>query len=134
MVGGCEFKIPSTVSEELDSIPAIQVATHGEAVSPTLPTVNPNKRSDTVLSSSGTLNSSTGPTDSCADEGVIDAILPTISLTHLILDNFCFAVSSITLTLFIVSFAVAWFTVLRDARLMKDQARSSTDGVSLHIY
>jgi len=127
MEGDCEFEIPSTVTGELDSIPVIHVDTHGEVISPTLPIVYLNKPSDPTLSSSAILKPGMGLADGCADEGVADAVPPTPSLIH-----FFIAMFSISLTHFMFFFTVAWFTVLRETRLMKDQVFSDANGVSLH--
>ena len=129
MEGDYEFDITSIVTGELDSISTIHVNTHGEVMSPTLPIAYLDEPSDLTLSSSGIIGTGMGPADSCVDEGVINAIPPTPSLIH-----FFFAIFSISLTLFIFFFTVAWFTVFRETQLMKDQVLSDAIGVSLHTY
>ena len=121
------MEIPSTVTGELDSISAIHVDTHGEVTSPTRPTAYLNKPSDPTLSSPPIFKS--GPVDGCADEGAMSAIPPAPSLIR-----FVFAIFSISLTLFIFFFTVAWVTVLRETRLMKDQVLSDANGVSLYPH
>jgi len=58
---------------------------------------------------------------------------PTPSLVRSVLGNFAFAMLLISLIIFIVFFAVAWLTVLRDARSMRDQVLSNATGVSISI-
>ena len=78
-----------------------------------------------------TPKSSRASVDACVGEEELNAAPPIPSLVHFILGNFAFAMFLISLIIFIVSFAVTWFTVLRDARLMKDQVLSDTTGVGL---
>jgi len=59
---------------------------------------------------------------------------PTPSLVHFVLGNFTFAMSLISLIIFIPFFAVAWLTVFRDAWSMRDQVLSNATGVSLSPY
>jgi len=132
--GDCRFEIPPTVAGGLDSIPATHIGTHGEVVSPAFPAADLNEPSDPTLSRSGIFGLGMRPADSCADEGIANATPPTPSLIHLALNNFFFAMFSISLILFIVFFTLAWFTVLWETRLMKDQVLSNTNGVSLHTY
>jgi hypothetical protein len=123
-------EIPSTVTGEPDSIPAIHADTHGRErghVSYASDCLSEQTKRSYSLQLRNP--SSRGPADGCADEGVINAMPPTTSLIH-----FFFAIFSISLTLFIFFFTVAWFTVLRETRLMKDQVLSDANGVSLHIY
>ena len=134
MEGDGRFKVPSTVTGELDSVPAAHVDTHGEAKSPMLPTVYLSEPSDPTLSSSGFLEPSMGPADGRADEGVINVMPPTPFLIRFVLNNLFFAIFSISLTLFNFFFVVAWFTVLREIRLMEDQVLSDVSGVSLYTY
>jgi hypothetical protein len=128
MEGNCKSEIPSTVTGEPDPIPAIHAHVHGEVMSPTLPTAHLHKPSDPTLPSSGIPKPSMGPADCSADEGLANAKHPTTSLIH-----FFFAIFSISLALFIFFFTVAWFTVLRESRLVKDQVLSDANGVILHV-
>ena len=57
-------------------------------------------------------------------------ILSTRSLVHLALNNF-FAMSLISLKIFIIFFTVTLFTVFQDARSMNDRVLSNATGVSL---
>ena len=75
-----------------------------------------------------------GPVDNYADEDMVNTTPPTQSLIHFVLGNFFFAMFSISLTLSIIFFAATWFTVLRNGRLMKDQAHPDPNAVSLHIH
>jgi len=134
MDGGSKSEISCIVTGDLDSTPAVHIDTSGKLISPTLLTTHPNKPSGSTLSSPITLNFGTGFADSCADEDQINAFPPTPSLIRFVLGNFFFATSLIFLTLFIVFFAVTWFTVLWDARLMRDQVLSNVNGVSLYVY
>lgn len=127
MEGDREFEIPSSITGGLGSIPTIHVEAHDEAMSPTFPTSYLNKPSDPTLSSSEILKPGMGPADGCADEGVINPVYPTSPLTH-----FFFAIFSISLTLLVLFFTVAWFTIFRETRVMKDQILSDANGVSLH--
>jgi len=129
MEGDCELEIPSTAVAGFDSIPTIHVDTHGRVMSPTLPTASQKKPSDPTLSSSKILKPGMGPTDGRPDESATNAVPPTPSLIH-----FLFAIFSISLALFVLFLAVAWFTVLRETRLMKDQVLSNADGVSPRTY
>ena len=121
------MNILSTTTGELDSIPTIHVDTHGEVASSTLPNAYQNKPSDPTLSSPAIFKP--GPAGGCADEGAINAMPPTPSLIH-----FLFEMFSISLTLFIFFFTVAWVTVLRETRLMEDRVLSDANGVSLHPH
>ena len=67
-------------------------------------------------------------------EGEINVMAPTPSLIHSVLGNFALTLFTISLTLFAIFFAVTWFTVFRDARLMKGQVFSDANGVSLYVY
>jgi len=90
-----------------------------------LPNSHSRKPRDRVcLSPAGTPKSSGG----------LRTLVPTPSLVHLVLGNFPFAVSLISLIISIVFFAVAWLTVLRDARLMRGRVLSNATGVSLSLY
>ena len=66
-----------------------------------------------------------------ADEDEVRS--PTPSLVHFVLGNFAFAMFLISLTIFIVFFAVAWLTILRDARSIGDQVLSNATGVSISL-
>jgi len=132
--GGSKPEILSIATGDLSPTPTPHVDTSDKVTSPALLTTHPNKPSGSTLSSPRILNSGMGFADSCADEDKINAMLPTPSLTRFVLGNFFFATFSIFLTLFIVFFAVTWFTVLRDARLMRDQVLSDVNGVSLYVY
>jgi len=130
MEGDCELEIPSTAIAGLDdSIPTLHVDTHGGVMSPTLPTASQKKPSDPTLSGSKILKPGMGSTDGRPDESATNATPPTPSLIH-----FLFAIFSISLALFFLFLAVAWFTVLRETRLMKDQVLSNADGVSPRTY
>ena len=56
---------------------------------------------------------------------------PTPPLVHFVLGNFALAMLLISLIIFVVFFVVAWLTVLRDARSMRDQVLSNATGVSI---
>jgi hypothetical protein len=99
---------------------------------PALPAGHSRKPGDPIsLSPAETLKSSRGSADACVDEDEIDAMSPTPSLVHFVLGNFAFAMTLISLIVFIAFFAVTWLTVLRDARSMRDQVLSNAAGVSL---
>ena len=71
-----------------------------------------------------------------ADEGEINtiprpSILPTQSPVHIVLGNFFFAMSSISLIIFIIFFVVTWFTVVQDARSTSKWVLSNVTGVSM---
>ena len=121
------MEIPSTVTRKLNSIPAIHVDTHGEVMSPTRQIDHLNKPSDPTLSSPAIFKP--GPVDGCTDEDTINAIPPAPSFIH-----FVFVIFSISLTLLIFFFTVAWVTVLRETRLMNDQVLSDANGVSPHTH
>jgi len=60
--------------------------------------------------------------------------LSTRSPVHFVLGNFLFATFLISLIIFIIFFAVTWFTVLQDARLMNDWVHSNVAGVSMCLH
>ena len=133
MGGGCELETVSAVTEELRSIPAIHIDTHDEVIPPTLPTIHRNEPNGPTLSGSRIRNPGMASANNYADEDVINATPLTSSLIHFVLGNFFLAMFSISLVLSIAFFAVAWFTVLRDTRLMKDQVFHDVNGVSLYV-
>ena len=113
-MGGCSGpEIPPKASEDPNPIPAAHVD---------------------IYTSTGTLKPSKEPADACADEGEINVAPPIPSLVHFALGSFAFAMFLISLITFVVFFAVTWLTVIRDARLMKDQVLSNATGVSLSFY
>jgi len=64
-------------------------------------------------------------------KNAVSAMSPAPSLIHSALGNLAFAMSLISLVIFIICFAMTWLTVLRDARLIKDQVLPNVTGVSL---
>ena len=77
------------------------------------------------------------PASTFVNEGEIiphPSILSTRSAIHLVLDNFFFAMSLMSLAVFTCFFAVTWFTVLQDAQSMNDWVLSNVTGVSLCLY
>jgi len=119
-----EQDIPSITPEDLVSIPAVHVGISAEVLSPALPTGHSRKPNDLISPSpAGTLKSSRGSAGGYVDEEEINVMPPSPSLIHFVLANFALAMLLISLTIFVVFFfAVAWLTVLRDARSMRDQA------------
>ena len=112
---------------------------HGAAPS-TLPTTSVNHSGK---SSDPTPGPGTPKSDRCSpgasahqDEITIPhpPILSARSPVHFVLDNFFFATSLISLTIFIIFFIATWFTVLQDARSMNDRVLSNATGVSLCLY
>jgi len=114
-------EIPLVVSEDLVPTPAPHIDICTEVLSPVLEPCEPSS-----LSSTRSLKSGKG-----VDEDKINAMHPITSLVHSVLANFVIAMSLISSIIFAVFFAVTWFTVLRDVRLMKDQVLSNATGVSL---
>ena len=133
MGGDRELETVSAVTEELGSTPAIHIDTHDEVIPPTLPTIHRNEPNGPTLFSSRVFNPGMASVNNYADEDVINATPLTSSLIHFVLGNFFLAMFSISLILSITFFAVAWFTVLRNTRLMKDQVLHDVNGVSLYI-
>jgi len=82
----------------------------------------------------GFLKSSRRSAGACAGQSEINVVSRIPFLVNFILGNFAFAMFLISLVTSIVFFAVAWFTVIRDARLMRDQILSNATGVSLFFY
>jgi len=114
---------PSIAPEDLVSTPAAHIGICAEVLSPTLSTGNPISHSPAGRGSAG----------ACVDEDEINAMSPAPSLIHFVLGNFVFAMFLISLIVFVVSFAVAWLTVLPDARSMRNQVLSSATGVSISL-
>ena len=110
----------------------------GDCNEPEIPSTAPEDSNPTPTAHvdirAGTLKSSRGSADACAGEDEISAVPPNHSFAHFVLGNFALAMFLISLIIFIVFFAVTWFTVIRDARLMKNQLLSNTTGVSLSFY
>ena len=108
-----------------------------EAVSPAIrptPVSHSGKPNDPALGPASTHKSDGRFADESDRE--IDVIprsstLPTQSPLYFLLGNFFFAMSLISLILSAIFFAVAWFTVVRDARSMNDRMLSNATGVSL---
>jgi len=130
MGSGSKHEIPP-VAEYLDSAPTVNVDTYEKVTSPTLPT---SHSSDPTLLGPGAPNFDGWSAESCVDKDEVNASPPAPSLAQFVLGSFFFAMFLISLITFIVFFAVTWFTVCWDARLMKDQAFSNANGVSLHTY
>ena len=114
---------------------------HGETASPALHTTSTGRSGmlEDPTPSSETSESDRQPAGTLADKSEINAIprpsvLSTQSPVHLVLGNFFFATSSISLIVFTIFFAVTWFTVLQDARSMNDWVLSNVTGVSLCLY
>jgi len=127
-----EPDIPSMVPEDLVPTPAVSnIDICAEALSPALQTGRSRRPGDPIpLIPAGTLKSGGGPADACVDDD-ISSTPPTPSLVNFALENFVIAMSLISLIVSVIFFAVTLFTVLRDARSMKDQVPSNTTGVSL---
>jgi len=135
-MGSCnEQDISSITPEDLVSTPAVHISICTEVLSSALPTGYSIKPRDSiVLSPAGTFKSSGGSAGARVNEDEINAMPgPTPSLVHFVLGNFILAMFLISLIIFIVFFAVTWLTVLRDARLMKDQVLSNATGVSISL-
>ena len=130
-----EQDIPSIAPEDLVSTPAVHISICAEVLSSTLPTGHSIKSSDPIsLSPAGTSKSGRGYAGARVDEDKINAMPDTTpSLIHFVLGNFVLAMFLISLIILIVSFALTWFTVLRDARLMRDQVLSNATGVSISL-
>ena len=116
-------------NDKLDG--AVSPAFH---TTPTSPSWKPSHHAP----NSGAPNSGSS-LDTSANEDDIDVIFPPSTLStqspaHFVLSNFFFAMSLISLILFIIFSTVTWFTVLRDARSMSDQLLSNATGVSLRLY
>jgi len=124
--------IPSITPEEPVSTPAVHVGICAEVSSPALPAGHSSQPGNHVSPSpAGTFEFSRGSAG-VGDE--IDAMPPTPSLIHFVLGNFAFAMFLIFLLIFIVFFVVTWLTVLRDARLVRDQVHSNVTGVSISCF
>ena len=93
-------------------------------------TTRPRGLGDPTL---GFAESDTGSAVTCIE---IDAIPLTPFLVNFVFGNFFLATFLISLATLIVFLIVVWLTVLRDARLMKDQVLSNATrpGVSHHPY
>jgi len=124
--GNGKHEIPFIV-KYLDSALTVSVETHEGVVSPALPT---SHSSDPTLFGPGIPNFGRGSAEGCADKDEINASPPTPPLIHFVLGNFFFATFLISLIISIIFFAVTWFTIFHDARLMRDQALSNANGVS----
>ena len=124
----------SIATENPDSTAAIHIRNNGEVVHPALtttPTPDSWKPCDhTLLNKFGGLPVGT-PADE--DEAPSRALSSIRSPVDLVLGNFFLATLLISLIIFIVSFIVTWFTVLRDARSMNGLALSNATGVSLSV-
>ena len=133
MGGSCELETVSAVTEEPGSTPAIHIDTHDRVIPSTLLTIHRNEPNGPTLPSPRICDPGMASVNNYADEDVINATPLTSSLIHFVLGNFFLALFSISLVLSIAFFAVAWFTVLRDTLLMKDQVLHDVNGVSLYV-
>jgi len=86
------------------------------------------------LSSSGIPNPDMESLDSHTSDDVIKTTPSTPPLIHFVLENFFLAMFSISLTLFIIFFVMAWLTAPHHTRLMKEQVLPDVNAVSLHIH
>jgi len=120
---------------DLDLTPAAHVAIHDEAISPAL-MISHSRRPGgaTLLSLAETLMSGRGSAGAHSNEDEVDSLPHTPFLVHFVLGNFFLAMFLVSLTIFTLLLNMTWFTVLRDARLMRDQAFSNTARVSYHLY
>ena len=130
--------MPSIVTEDPNSIPApaIHICNNGEGVPPELATT---LTADSRKPSDPTLHGKYGglPVNASTEEDEARMISPSRALAirsavEFLFGNFFLATFFISLIIFIVSFIVTWFTVLRDARSMNSRALSDAAGVSVH--
>ena len=116
---------------------------HDETVSPTLRTTptNHSGKPDDHIVGPGTPKSNSRSVDTSADEDdrkinmtPRSSALSTRSPVHFVLGNFFFAMFLISLVISVIFFAVAWFTVLRDAWSMDHPVPYNGTGVSQSLY